>query len=163
MRRVYSIALLTLLLVGGVRVGYARSGMRAQTGKVKVYLVALGDNGKRGKKIGCEDSLVAVTRRIKPTAAPLRAALDELLSMPKEYKADSSLSNYWVGSNLRVKSVAVRKGTATIHIIGEGPSIAGICDEPRVISQIEETARQFPTVKRVRVFVNGQRLEDAIR
>jgi spore germination protein GerM len=162
-RRIYSITLVTLLLVGAAAVDYARPGNSTKTGEVKVYLVALGDNGKKGKKIGCEDSLVAVKRKIKPTAAPLRAALGELLSMPKDSEAYSGLSNYWAGNNLRLKSVVVRRGTATIHIVGEGPSIAGICDEPRVISQIEETARQFPTVKRVRVFVNGQRLEDAVR
>lgn len=164
MRRVYSIALLTLLLVGSGQTGYARSlRAKAKTTEVKVYLVALGDNGKRGKKIGCEDSLVAVTRKVKPTAAPLRAALDELLSMPKEYPEDSSLNNFWLGRNLRVKSVAVSRGTATIRITGEGPFIAGVCDEPRVISQIEETARQFPTVRRVKVFVNGRTLRDAVR
>ena len=50
-----------------------------KTRKVKVYLVALDDKGKKGKKIGCDDSLVAVTRTIKATASPLKAALEELL------------------------------------------------------------------------------------
>jgi hypothetical protein len=172
MRRIYSVVLSTLLLVCAVQGGYAASKRGAvsarrtisqKTGSVKVYLVALGDNGKRGKKIGCDDSLVPVTREVKPTVAPLRAALDQLLSMPREYAGDSSLNNFWVGNNLRVKSVAVSGGTATIYIVGEGPFIAGICDEPRVTSQIEATARQFSTVKRVKVFVNGRTLADAIR
>jgi hypothetical protein len=31
----------------------------------------------------------------------------------------------------------------------------GVCDTPRITSQIEETARQFPSVKTVKVFING--------
>ena len=131
------------------------------TEEVKVYLVAVGDNGKKGKKIGCEDSLVAVTRKIKPTEAPLKAAIEELLSIPHEYSKE--LGNYWWGKNLKLKTVSVTDGVATIHISGEGPFVAGICDEPRITEQIEETAKQFPTVKTVKVFVNDKPLKEAIR
>lgn len=136
-------------------------GAASTTTEVKVYLVAVGDNGKKGKKIGCEDSLIPVTRTIKPTTEPLRAALEELLAVPREFSKE--LGNYWQGRNLKVKSVAVADGVATINITGEGPSVAGICDEPRITEQIEETARQFPTVKKVRVFVNDRTLAEAIR
>ena len=120
--------------------------------KVKVYLVKIGEAGKGGKKIGCDDSLVAVTRTIKATIAPLKAAIEELLSIPHDE------GNYW-----KVKSASISKGTATIRITGEGPSVAGICDEPRITSQIEETAKQFPSVKRVKVYVNGRPLAEVIR
>lgn len=134
----------------------------AKTTRVKVYLVALGDNGKRGRKIGCEDSLVAVRRNIEPTNAPLKAALDELMSMPAEHnEGGRELGNYWKGENLKVESVLLKKGTATIRITGT-LTVAGICDQPRITEQIEATARQFPTVKRVRVFVNGTPLKEAI-
>lgn len=133
-----------------------------KTTEVKVYLVALNDNGKSGRKIGCDDSLVAVTRTVQPTAAPLRAALDELLKMPQEYEqAGLQLGNYWKGDDLKVKSVTLKSGTATIRITGS-VSVAGICDQPRITEQIEATARQFSTVKRVRVFINGVSLRTAI-
>ncbi|HEY0003204.1 MAG TPA: GerMN domain-containing protein, partial [Pyrinomonadaceae bacterium] len=131
--------------------------------EVKVYLVALDDKGRMGRKIGCDDSLVPVTRRIKATAAPLRAALEELLSIPQDYAENPQLHNFWRGRNLRLKSVSIRARVATIHISGEGPFVAGVCDEPRITGQIEATARQFPSVKRVRVFVNGRTLAEAIR
>ena len=51
---------------------------------LKVYLVAVGDNGRSGKKVGCEDSLVPVTRALPTTQAPLKAALEELLSVRSE-------------------------------------------------------------------------------
>lgn len=137
----------------------SRSG---KTTQIKVYLIAGGDNGKNGKKIGCDDSLVAVTRTIQPTAAPLRAALDELLSMPEEFdNGGQKLGNYWKGSDLKVKNVSLARGTATIQITGR-LLVAGICDEPRITEQIEATAKQFPNVKRVRVFVNGTPLKEAI-
>lgn len=134
-----------------------------KTTRVKVYLVALGDNGKIGRRIGCEDSLVAVTRTVAPTSAPLRAAIDELLSMPEEQtEGGRQLGNYWKGSDLKVKSISLKRGTATIWITGT-LTVAGICDQPRIVEQMRATARQFSTVKRVRVFVNGISLEQAIR
>ncbi len=129
---------------------------------VKVYLVALGDNGKTGKKIGCEDSLVPVTRSIMKTATPLKAALSQLLATPQHPAANPKLENFWKGRDLKVRSVAIRNSTATIHISGE-VFVAGICDIPRIESQIEETARQFSNVKRVRVFIGRRTLQDAIR
>jgi spore germination protein GerM len=175
MKRIYSITLLVLLLICAQQASDANStdfktglsagslAVASQISKVKVYLVAVGDEGKMGRKIGCGDSLVPVTREIKSTVAPLKAALSELLSLPREYAADSRLNNFWLGKNLRLKSVSIRRGTATIYIVGEGPFVAGICDEPRITSQIEATAKQFPTVKRVKVFVNGRTLAYAIR
>lgn len=159
MKRIFTITLLALILIGSQQSGDAGY---VKVRSVKVYLVAVGDEGKMGRKIGCGDSLVPVTRSVRATSAPLRAALLELLSLPREYSEDSRLNNFWVGRNLRLKSVSISRGTATIHITGEGPFVAGVCDEPRIISQIEATARQFPTVRRVRVFINGRTLRDAI-
>lgn len=129
--------------------------------QVKIFLVALNDNGRTGRKIGCDDSLVPVTRRVSAVGTPLKAALEELLLTP--YEEDAQLKNFWRGRNLRLRSVTQRAGVATIHITGEGPMIAGICDVPRIESQIVETARQFPNVRRVRVFVNGQTLASVLR
>jgi spore germination protein GerM len=130
-----------------------------KTRDVKVYLVAVNGAGKSGKKIGCGDSLVAVTRTIKATGSPLKAALQELVAAPHE--DNGKLGNYVFGPDLKVQSVSVSKGTATIRFSGE-ISVAGICDEPRIVEQIEATAMQFPTVKRVKVFVGKQTLKEAI-
>ncbi|MDT5269668.1 MAG: hypothetical protein QOH49_1854 [Acidobacteriota bacterium] len=128
--------------------------------EVKVYLVALDDKGKRGRRIGCDDSLVPVTRTVAATGAPLKAAVEELLAVPREY--EGGLGNYWAGENLRVQSAVIGAGVATIRIRGTLP-VAGVCDEPRIEEQIKATARQFRGVRSVRVFLNGQRLSDAIR
>jgi spore germination protein GerM len=131
-----------------------------RTREVKVYLVALDDNGKRGRRVGCNDSLVPVTRAVAANATPLKAALEELLAVPREY--EGGLGNFWQGENLRVQSAVIRAGVATIRIRGR-VFIAGVCDAPRIEGQIRETARQFSGVRSVKVFVDGQRLADALR
>lgn len=135
----------------------------AQPGQtINIFLVALGDDGKNGKKIGCGDSLVPVTRTIKKTSAPLAAAIRELLQTPQHPEGTPNLENFWKGRNLKVKSVAISNRTATIYLTGE-VFVAGVCDEPRIESQIQATALQFPTVKRVKVFIGKRTLADAIR
>jgi hypothetical protein len=129
--------------------------------EIDIYLVAVGDKGGKGIKIGCDDSLVRVERKIEPTVAPLKAAIELLLATPHEYSKE--LGNYWRGKNLKLKSVAINEGTATIHISGEGPYVAGICDEPRITEQMEKTAMQFSSVNSVKVFVNDKPLAEVIR
>jgi hypothetical protein len=139
-----------------------RSAQNSQS--INIYLVAVGDNGKTGKKIGCGDSLIPVTRTIKKTAAPLTAAIRELLQTPQHPGVDGTpnLENFWKGRNLKVSSVSLVKRTATIRLSG-ALSVAGVCDEPRIESQIDATALQFPTVKRVKVFIGNKTLAAAIR
>ena len=137
----------------------AAAPARQRTRQVKVYLVALDDKGKRGRRIGCDDSLVPVTRTVA-AGAPLRAAVEELLAVPREY--EGGLGNYWAGEDLRVQSATISRGVATIRVRGVLP-VAGVCDEPRIEEQIKATARQFRGVRTVRVFLNGRRLADAIR
>lgn len=128
------------------------------TMKVKIFLVAVNDNGKSGKKIGCNDSLVAVDRIIPATTAPLTAALKELLSIHTQYYGQSGLYDSLYQSRLSVTSVALADGKATIHLSGTY-KLGGACDNPRFSSQITETALQFPTVKQVAVFINGISLD----
>lgn len=135
----------------------------AETTEVKVYLVALDDNGKNGIWFGCDDSLIPVNRTVQPTGAPLTAALDQLLAMPEEYNQGGlHLWNDWKGTNLKVKSVSIKNGTATIHITGR-LNLGGTCAAPRIKEQIRTTARQFRAVKKVNVFVNGTLLEEILR
>ena len=134
------------------------------TQEIKVYLIAVADDGYQGKRIGCGDSLVEVTRTINKSATPLKAALEELLAMPRVYERDptkGNLGNYVFGPDLKVKSVSISKGTAIIRFSGQ-ISVAGICDQPRITEQINATAKQFPTVKRVKVYVGNRTLRYAI-
>jgi spore germination protein GerM len=126
----------------------------AGTREVKLFLIAVDDAGRLGKKIGCGDSVVAVTRELRPTHTPLRAALEELLRIPRTYGSNPELYNALHQSDLRLVSVSVRRGMARLSFAGR-LVMGGVCDGPRVQAQIEETALQFPAVKKVKVFING--------
>jgi len=161
--KTFKLILIAVLMFGALRLSCAAQHSETRSAQtIKVFLVAVGDDGKTGKKIGCGDSLVPVTRTIKRTTAPLMTALRELLLTPQHSDDTPSLENFWKGRNLRVSSVSIRNHTATIRISGE-VFVAGVCDEPRIQSQIEETARQFPKVKKVRVFIGRRTLAEAIR
>lgn len=51
---------------------------------VKIFLIAQDDNGKSGKKIGCNDSVVGVNVTIQPTVSVLRAAYESLLAQKSQ-------------------------------------------------------------------------------
>lgn len=128
---------------------------------VKLYFVALNDNGKAGKMIGCQDSVVAVNRAIPETSAPLTAALTQLLSIRTQYYGQSGLYNALYQSNLKVAGVSITSGKATINLTGTY-ALGGVCDGPRFVAQIQETALQFPTVQQVVVFINGKPLDQVL-
>ena len=128
---------------------------------IKLFFVALEDNGKSGKKIGCNDSIVAVDRAIAETPAPLTAALTELFSIHDKTYGESGLYNALAKANLKIDGAAVINGKATINLSGT-LGLGGECDDPRVQAQIEQVALQFSTVKQVSVFLNGIPLEKAL-
>lgn len=128
---------------------------------VKLFFVALNDNGESGRMIGCEDSVVAVDRAIPETSAPLTAALKELLSIRTQYYGQSGLYNALYQSNLKVGGVSITSGTAIINLTGTY-ALGGVCDGPRFVAQIQETALQFSTVREVVVFINGKPIDSIL-
>jgi hypothetical protein len=129
--------------------------------KIKLFFVALEDNGKSGKQIGCNDSIVAVTRTIPATTAPLTAALKELFSIRERNYGQAGLYNALAPANLKLDSASLIDGKATIDLSGT-LELGGVCDAPRVEAQLKELALQFSTVKQVSVFLNGIPLEKAL-
>lgn len=139
----------------------------SQKHTVKVFLTMPEDTGAKGKMIGCNDILVSVDREVPNTKAMLQVSIDALLSLPITYNADglsspffgnSQMYNALYQSKLQLQKATIVNGTANIYLTGELMT-GGVCDDPRVIAQIEETARQFPTVLRVQTWINGQVLE----
>jgi hypothetical protein len=41
--------------------------------------------------------------------------------------------------------------------------LGGVCDEPRISAQLEQTALQFDALKNTAIFVNGESLADQMR
>jgi hypothetical protein len=82
----------------------------ARTTSVRTFLIAIGDNGRTGTRIGCGDSLVPVIRRIAPTTAPLTTAMKLLLSDHHRYYGQSGLYNALYQSRLQVQGQAWCRG-----------------------------------------------------
>jgi spore germination protein GerM len=135
------------------------TGRVAGVQAVKLFLIAIDDAGRSGRQIGCGDSVVAVTREIRRSRTPLRATIEELLRLPERYGSDPELYNALHQPDLRLESISVRRGLARINFAGQLVT-RGVCDSPRVQAQIEETAVQFPIVKKVQVFINGTPLSE---
>jgi hypothetical protein len=132
--------------------------------RVQIFMVVVDDNGRSGKRIGCNDSVVPVDAEIEPTTSVLRAALERLLSARQQrYGADGRYYNALHASRLQIDRLEIgADGRATVALSGS-VSIGGVCDEPRVIAQIEETVRQFPNVRSTAITVNGRPLEQSFR
>jgi hypothetical protein len=124
-----------------------------------IYLVALNDNGASGPMIGCGDSIVAAQVQFAPTVAPLTAALQQLLSNHSQFYGQSGLYNALYQSDLTLTGVNIVDGEAIISLTGT-VRLGGVCDAPRVASQLEQTALQYTTVNRVTITVNGQPLQN---
>ncbi len=133
----------------------------AGTTRVKIFLIALDDNGKSGKKIGCGDSVVGVERVIPATSTPLTAALNELFSIRGRTYGQSGLYNSLYQSTLKVDGISIADGKATINLSGK-VLLGGVCDDPRFDAQIRETALSFSTVKQAAIFINGIPIEKVI-
>jgi hypothetical protein len=132
-----------------------------QSMTVKIALIALEDGGASGMPVGCGDSIVLVSREVPQSAEVLRAALTQLLSLRGKDYGSSGLYNALGDSQLSIEDVTMDGSTATIRLAGK-VSLGGECDMPRFKAQIEETARQFPTVKDVAVFINGTPIDEAL-
>lgn len=130
--------------------------------QINIFLISLQDNGRRGPVVGCGDSVVAVPRRISPTVAPLRAALEELLSIKTQIVDTSGLYNSLYQSDLRLDNVLIdTNGKAIVNLSGT-IRLGGTCDTPRFEAQLKQTVLQFPTVKESSIFINSRPLEQIV-
>ncbi len=128
--------------------------------QANIYLVAIGDNGQSGQLVGCGDSLIAVTVDIgtqTTTEAKITAALGKLFAIHDQYYGESGLYDALYQSNLSVDSVHLDGSRAVVHISGT-LQLGGVCDDPRVLGQIDATVMQFPGINRVDVVYQGDLL-----
>lgn len=125
----------------------------------RLYVVALEDQGRRGEEIGCGDSLVSLPADPLSTASePIRSVLEQLLALDSPTSGGEELYNALGPSDLKVESAKLEKGKATVRLRGQ-LQLGGTCDNPRVEAQLGAVVRQFPGVRQVTIFVNGEPLE----
>jgi hypothetical protein len=128
---------------------------------VRIFLVAIDDNGQGGQLIGCGDSLIPVDVEIPPTQGVMKAALQALLLLKTQYYGESGLYNALYQADLQVEKITITDGKASVYLTGE-MIMGGECDIPRVQAQLEQTVLQFPTVSEADIFINGQSLADVL-
>ncbi len=128
---------------------------------VEIFLIAVGDNGVTGSLVGCGDSAVPVKVQTPPTSQVLQAALTSLLSIKDQFYGQSGLYNALYQSDLKVDSISIVGGKATVNLTGT-LLLGGECDNPRVQAQLEQTILQFPTVTETDIFINGKPLADVL-
>jgi len=128
---------------------------------VKIFLIALEDNGQSGTLVGCGDSVIPITVTIPQTQGILRAALEKLFSAKQQFYGESGYYNALYQSGLQVTGITIEQGKAIIHLTGT-VMLGGTCDAPRVEAQIEQTALQFSTVNDVAVFIDDTPLEEVL-
>lgn len=123
--------------------------------QVSFYLVAIGDNGQKGRLIGCGDSLIKVNQNTT-TDISLKSTLEGLLAIKtSEY---GGFYNSLSLSTISVGTVEMTNGEAKINLIGRY-LVNGECDGPRFIEQLKETVNQYPGVNSATITVNGVPLE----
>ena len=129
---------------------------------ISLYLVSLGDEGVAGEEFGCEDSLVSVDRQVVSGEKSLiETAVKELISINPDKELNSDLYNAFSNSRLKVESVTVENGMATIRLNGE-LKLGGVCDNPRIKEQLRRTVLQFSSVNDINIFINEETLDDIL-
>ncbi|MFO7917781.1 MAG: GerMN domain-containing protein [Anaerolineae bacterium] len=131
------------------------------TVQTNIYLVAVGDDGQRGKRFGCNDSLVPVQVQIDADADPATAALNKLLSIKDRRHEPSGLYNALYQSDLSVEEVRITDGEAVVRLSGS-LMLGGVCDEPRVEEQLRQTVRQYVGVEEVSIIIDDTPLKDLL-
>jgi hypothetical protein len=127
----------------------------AQSMQVKIALLDTTGNGT-GKPRGC-DTVTMATRVVPKSTTPLHAALDALFAEPDGTQPSAAYNFIARTRNtLKFDRATIIEGTAQIYLTGSLSGLSGVCDDPRAAIQIEETALQFTTVKKVQLYLNGE-------
>jgi hypothetical protein len=129
--------------------------------KTTVYLVALGDNGTKGKWVGCDDSVVPVVKEGTPDMTDLRTALSTLFSLNEQYDSETGLYNSLYRSHLQFDHITRSEGVVTVYLKGDY-ILGGECDSPRFAEQIMSTIQNYAETDRVEVLINGYKLENIV-
>ncbi len=126
------------------------------TMKVKVALLgAQMETSNKNNFRGC-DVVELQERTVPASSMPLTVTLRELFSkrdiwMPGELAPGNFIASQ---KDLYFDKAIVENSVAKIYLIGKVGPLNGVCDDPRLRIQLEETALQFPSIKAVEFYLN---------
>ena len=129
----------------------------SETTTVKVFF----NNNKLDPEISC-NKVFSVDRKVAKTVAVGTAAINELLKGPTEVeKADGYTTS--LNDNVKLEKLTITDGVATAEFDEQlDKNMGGSCRVLAIRAQIEQTLKQFPTVKSVVISING-RTEDILQ
>lgn len=125
--------------------------------KIKVFF----NNEKLDPEFSC-NKVFPVERIIPKTQAIARAALEELLNGPTEKeKIDGFLTN--INPGVKIQKLTIENSLAKVDFDKQLEfQVGGSCRVAAISAQIRETLKQFPTVKKVIISIDG-RTEDILQ
>lgn len=128
-----------------------------ETATVKVFF----GNQEDATEMDCSVTH-ARERVIAKTPAVARAALEQLLAGPTLAEKQAGFFTS-INAGVKLKSLSIEEGTAFADFDEQlGASVGGSCRVVSIRSQIEETLRQFPSVKKVVISIEGK-IEDILQ
>lgn len=139
--------------------GLSVSVAHAQTRSVQVAVLQAWKPGSKGLQRGCDEVVkIRVPQKTVTPDSALRAlfGLDNRKLGTAFSFIDRSNDAIVNPSRQPVQfdRVTVSRGVAQVYLKGDPPVYAGVCDDIRLTVQIEETLRQFSTVKSVSIYLN---------
>lgn len=137
--------------------------------KTEVYPISFGSAVKvffpnEKKTPGMPDcsQVFPVERIVLKTSAVARAALEELLKGPSETEAGEGYITT-INSGVTIQSLVVEDGTVKVDFSRQlEEAVGGSCRVSAIRSQIENTLKQFSTVKNTAISIDG-RTEDILQ
>lgn len=118
------------------------------------YYRASNDIGDDGNQKCSTDGLVALTRTIPLTMTPLQDAINLLINYsPYGYEAEEGVTSEFPLSGFSLVSATQKNGDFIVTFTAPGPSVnLTACQKNILKYQIEATAKQFDTVKSLKLF-----------
>lgn len=128
---------------------------------VVVILIAQMPKSGNAKDIGCGNTTKPMTHKSTFKGDPVEDALKVLFALKNAGYKSGELYNALYQSKLKVQSVETKNDVVTVRLTGN-IKMSGECDIPRVRAQIIDTIEVASDAKDVVVFVNDQKLDDAL-
>ena len=134
---------------------------------LQVGLIALEDNGENGPLVGCGDSLIFVTETVSgplTVEEKVQKALEALFAIKDSTYGESGLYTALDAAELTVDSVHLEDAQLEVELSGTLSS-GGVCDDPRIVEQIKETAKNnagLDAPLTVTVLINGVSVEQQL-
>ncbi|MBD3276548.1 MAG: hypothetical protein GF372_14635 [Candidatus Marinimicrobia bacterium] len=157
----FSVVLCCLMFFHCSNKNSQRDNTAVQPDSLKLYFIALEDSGRSGKLIGCNDSAVSVPVFVADSDNPVEAAFDTLLNVDTRMYRGTNLYNALYRSELYFSRIQNTQSVTKIFLAGEH-RIGGVCDNPRVQSQLRLTALQFSSIDSVAFFINSIPLHEIL-